>query len=118
MALAPILVRFYRTPTGREPVREWLQRIGRPDSTLIGRTLYRVQQGWPVGMPVCRSLGDGLYETRTDISDGRTARVFFGFTSGAIVALHGIIKKTQQTPDAALRLARERLADTLRSEDN
>jgi phage-related protein len=34
--------------------------------------------------------------------------VFFCFTEGRLVALHGIIKKTQKTPQADLDLARKR----------
>lgn len=106
---SPIPARFYRTENGREPVREWLQALGRPASRIIGETLLQVQFGWPVGMPICRSLGNGLYETRADLPDGRTARVFFTFGDDEIVMLHAFIKKTQKTPDADLRLARERL---------
>jgi phage-related protein len=68
----------------------------------------RVQFRWPVGMPLCRHLGDGLWEVRNDLSSNRIARVFFCLTEGRLVALHGIIKQTQKTPAADLELARKR----------
>lgn len=101
-------VRFYRTETGREPVREWLKELGRPDSMVIGEDIAVVQYGWPVGMPVCRPLGDGLYEVRSSLPGGRIARVLFFFAEDEIILTHGFIKKTQKTPDVDLRLARDR----------
>jgi phage-related protein len=71
----------------------------------------RVQFRWPVGMPLCRPLGEGLWEVRSDLTSNRIARVFLCFTRGEIVALHGFIKKTQKTPDAELKLARKRMQD-------
>lgn len=59
-------------------------------------------------MPLCRPLGDGLWELRTDLTGNRIARVFFCFTEGRLLALHGFIKKTQKTPDDELKLARKR----------
>jgi antitoxin HicB len=35
----------------------------------------RVQFRWPVGMPLCRSLGQGLWEVRSDLTSNRIARV-------------------------------------------
>ena len=54
--------------------------------------------GWPIGMPLCRSFGRGLWEVRSGLPGGRIARVIFAERDGAMVLLHGFIKKTQQTP--------------------
>ena len=62
--------------------------------------------GWPVGMPVCRPVGSGVYEVRSDLGRNRIARVLFYFDRlGQMVLLHGFIKKTQKTPDDDLELA-------------
>ncbi len=103
-----IPVVFYRTPAGAEVVRDWLRGLEDDDRNLIGQDLMRVQFRWPVGMPLCRPLGDGLWEVRSDLSSNRIARVFFCFAEGQLVALHGIIKKTQKTPQADLDLAHKR----------
>ena len=66
---------FFRTKTGREPVREWLQRLPVVERQAVGRDLLRAQWRWPVGMPLCRPLGKGLWEVRTDLPTDRTARV-------------------------------------------
>lgn len=99
---------FYRTSSGNVPVLEWLKRLGRPDSLLIGSDLRLVEEGWPIGMPVCRSLGDGLFETRSNLPNGRIARVIFFIKDGKMGILHGFIKKTQQTPHTDIELAKKR----------
>lgn len=106
-----LAVRFFCTKNGREPVREWLKELGWPDSLVIGEDIAVVQHGWPVGMPVCRPLGDGLYEVRSSLAGGRIARVLFLFADGEIILAHGFIKRTQKTPEPDLRLARNRKRD-------
>jgi len=99
---------FYRNEAGNEPVRDWLKELVQGDRLEIGMDLQRVQYRWPVGMPLCRALGEGLWEVRTRLPSKTIARVFICFHSGVLVALHGFIKKTQKTPDEELKIARKR----------
>jgi phage-related protein len=62
-------------------------------------------------MPVCRSLGKGLYEIRSDLTKGRIARVIFCVTGQRMVLLHGFVKKTQKTPKKDLDLALKRMKE-------
>jgi phage-related protein len=103
-----IPVVFYRTRAGVEVVRDWLRGLDDVDRNAIGQDLMRVQYRWPVGMPLCRSLGDGLWEVRSSLPNNRIARVLFSMHQGRIIALHGFIKKTQKTPPDDLALARRR----------
>ena len=98
---------FFRTKTGREPVREWLHSLPVVERQAMGRDLLRAQWRWPVGMPLCRPLGKGLWEVRTDMPTDRTARVLFCLYRDHLVALHGFIKKTRTTPQEELALARQ-----------
>jgi hypothetical protein len=68
---------FYQLESGREPVREFLLDLGKPNSTTIGNDIKTVEMGWPVGMPTCKNMGGGLWEVRSNISAGRIARVLF-----------------------------------------
>ena len=70
--------------------------------------LLRAQWRWPAGMPLCRAMGGGLWEIRTDLPTGRTARVLICFHREHLVALHGFIKKTRKTPEDDLTLAQKR----------
>jgi hypothetical protein len=42
------------------------------------------------GMPLCRPLGNGLWEVRTDLPTKRTARVLLCLYRAHLVALHGV----------------------------
>ena len=98
---------FYRTKAGGEPVREWLKALAQEDRKRVGEDIKTVEFGWPIGMPVCRPLGVGIYEVRTSLAQNRIARVLFYIDKkGRMVLLHGFIKKTQKTPDEDLELAR------------
>ena len=68
----------------------------------------RVQYGWPIGMPLCRSLKHGLWEVKTTLPGNKIARVIFCTYKNRIVVLHGFIKKTQKTPPNDIDLARKR----------
>jgi phage-related protein len=103
-----IPVVFYRTPAGTEAVRDWLRALNQTDRNAIGQDLMRVQYRWPVGMPLCRPMGDGLWEVRSDLPSHRIARVLISVHEGKILVLHGFIKKTRKTPDEDLALARKR----------
>ena len=101
---------FYRTASGWEPVREWLRGLDREARKVIGEDIKTVQYGWPLGMPLVRSLGDGLWEVRSRLQDG-IARVIFFAVRDVMVLVHGFIKKSQKTPKKELELARRRAAE-------
>lgn len=102
---------FFRTDGGTEPVREWLKNLPPEDRRELGTDLMRAQWRWPVGMPLCRPMGDGLWEIRTALPSNRIARVLLGVDDGVLVALHAFIKKTQKTPPPELAVARKRLKE-------
>jgi phage-related protein len=102
---------FYRTAAGNEPVRDWLLGLDVPSRHAIGMDLMRVQFAWPVGMPLVRPLGDGLFEVRTNLPDKTIARVLFCFHEGELFALHGFTKKTRAAPPDELKLGRKRKAE-------
>jgi len=106
-----ITVAFYRTPAGNEPVREWLKSLEAEDRLTVGTDIKTVEFGWPIGMPVSRALGGGLYEVRSNISSGRIARVIFAIVDSYMVLLNGFIKKTQKTPKEEIDLSLKRLKE-------
>lgn len=65
-------------------------------------------------MPHSRAFGDGLFELRPRGRSG-IGRAFYCFAIGQrIVILHAFVKKTQQTPDRELKLARTRRQQVIR----
>jgi phage-related protein len=75
-----IPVRFYRTEAGSEPVLEWLRSLDKTDRRVVGLDLMRVQVGWPLGMPLVRSLKDGLWEVRSTLRSQSIARLILCFS--------------------------------------
>ena len=110
--MAPQLKRlqafFYQTPMGREPVREWLKELTPEDRKVVGTDIKDVEFSWPLGKPLVDSLGRGLWEVRSSITDG-IARVIFHVEGSRMVLLHGFVKKTRKTPDREINLALKRM---------
>jgi phage-related protein len=98
---------FFQTESGKMPVREWLLSLDDADRKVIGDDIRTAEFGWPVGMPLCRSIAShkGLWEIRCNLSVGRIARVLFCVHNRRMVLLHGFIKKTQKTPVRELEVA-------------
>ena len=70
-----------------------------------------VEYGPSLRLPHSRSLGEGLFELRPRSRAG-VGRAFYCFMVGKrVTVLHAFIKKTQQTPDRELRVARKRLKE-------
>jgi len=106
-----IQVIFFRTETGGEPVRNWLKGLLPDDRKRIGEDIKTVEFGWPIGMPICRPMGQGIYEVRTRLLQNRTARVlFYVDKKSRMVLLHGFIKKTPKTPNEDLSLAKRNMS--------
>ena len=99
---------FYRSDSGREPVREWLKGLEAEDRRVIGEDIKDVEFSWPIGMPLVRPLGRDLWEVRSSLPQGRIARVVFCTEHGRMMLLHGFIKKTQKTPQREIALALKR----------
>lgn len=103
-------VRFYRSQSGAEPVRDWLMKLDKPSRRVIGADIKTVQFGWPLGMPLVRKLGPGLWEVRSRVPQG-IARVLFTTRGRVLVLLHGFIKKSQRTPTTDLDVALQRVKE-------
>ena len=102
---------FFALPSGREPVRDWLKDLDSEDRKVVGEDIKDVEYGWPIGMPLCRPLGNGLWEVRSDLRHGRIARVIFCVLTREMVLLHAFIKKTQKTPYGDIEIALKRKKD-------
>lgn len=105
--------RFYVSAVDRNPVRDWILSLPRPDRHVIGKDIQRIEFEWPLGRPHCAPLKHGLWEVRSDLSGNRIARVIFCMGEGHMILLHGFIKKSQNTPQPDLALALKRMKELL-----
>ena len=104
---------FYRSLSGKEPVRDWIKDLDAMDQKLIGRDIATLEFCWPVAQPKCKPMkgSKGLWEIRLNISDKRIARVLFCLHEGKMILLHGFVKKSQKTLEKDLDLATIRMKE-------
>lgn len=98
---------FYCESNGHEPVRKWLKSLDKEIRGIIGKDICTVQEGWPLGMPLVGSLGNGLWEVRITVPNG-IARIVFVTKANTMILLHGFTKKTQKIQSKDLNIARIR----------
>ena len=103
-------VKFYKSLSGNEPVREWLRSLSKDLKRIIGEDIRTAQIVWPLGMPTVKHISGKLWEVRSSIPNG-IARVFFTVRGGDMVLLHAFFKKSQKTPPQELETAKRRLKD-------
>lgn len=51
-----IRAKFFANENGTMPVREWLLKLSDQDRKIIGVDIATAEFGWPIGMPLCRSI--------------------------------------------------------------
>ena len=90
-------------------MREWLKNLNADERKIIGEDIKEVEFSWPIGMPLVRSVGRGLWEVRSTLPQGRIARVLFCVTGEQMVLLQGFIKKSQKNPNREIDLALQRM---------
>ena len=70
-----------------------------------------VEHGPNLKLPYSRAFGDGLFKLRPRGRSG-ISRAFYCFLVGRrVIVLHAFIKKSQQTPDHEIKIARKRLKE-------
>ena len=102
--------RDYRTESGARPVKDFLLSLPDEDRAAILAEMEHVRQ---YGKAVARHLRGEIYEVRV-FYNTKAYRILFaceGRFNQILLSLEGFQKKTQQTSNAAIRLAEQRLAD-------
>jgi phage-related protein len=108
-----ISVVFYKNYSGKEPVRDFLSEFNKHDKKIIGTDIVIIEFGWPIGMPVCKAIGNGLYEVRSTVSSKREVRILFFILGSEMYLLHGFIKKSKKTPIKEIELAVTRMKEVV-----
>lgn len=102
--------RDYRTPTGRSPVREFIDELSDLDAEEVAAAMKDVRKN---GLKAARHLRREIYEVRAEGKD-ESYRILFaqqGRRGQILLALVPLSKKTQTTPARFIDLAENRLRD-------
>jgi len=62
-------------------------------------------------MPLCRSLGKGLWEIRSSLADNLEARLLFYLKDDCIRVVNGFLKKMRKTSREEIELALKRMKE-------
>ncbi len=105
-------IEFYKTPSGNSPVEEWLDDLSIESKVEILRVIKLLKElGIDLEMPYVKPLQGKLYELRVKDKDGIYRVLYFATSGRKFVLLHGIVKKTQKTPQKEIDLATKRMKD-------
>ena len=69
------------------------------------------EHGPSLRLPHSRALGEGLFELRPRGRSGIGRALYCFLVGQRVVVVHAFIKKTQETPDKELKLARKRFKE-------
>lgn len=105
-------VRFFKTASGAEPVRDYLRGLSKGDRRKVGIAIRDIQEhGFEGSTVTMRSLGEKLWELKIDAQ-----RIFYVVLMGpAMVLLHAYRKQGQKAPHGELDVARTRAKEALSS---
>ena len=105
-----IAVRFYKTESGNEPVKEWLLSLDKEERKIIGTDVKTVEFGFPIGMPLVKKIDTKhkLWEVRSSLHSDKIARVIFTIYKDCMILLHGFIKKEQKLSEKDKNIAIQR----------
>lgn len=98
----------YYSPRVLAAIESWPAGIQADYARLIELLM---EHGPDLGMPHSRSLGQRLFELRPHGTEG-IGRALYCFAAGRkITVVHAFVKKTQQTPEHDLKIARARVKE-------
>ena len=102
--------RDYQTESGARPIKDFLLALPAEDRAAILAEMEYVREH---GKSVARHVQKDIYEVRA-IYNTKAYRILFaceGRFNHILLSLEGFQKKTQETPEAKIKLAEKRLAD-------
>ena len=103
---------FYETEDGKEPVAEFLDSLEpKMNAKLIGLMELLEEKGTELREPYSAPLGDGIFELRCKLGSNITRTLYFFYVGKRIIVTNGFVKKTQKTPPAEIKLAKDRRKD-------
>ncbi len=119
MASATKKIYFYKLPSGKEPVRDFLKELSKNDRAKVGALLFELQIEHKLSMPHAKYLGKQLWELRVVCESGNARVFYFCSVHDYLVLLHAFMKKSNKTPAKELDLAldRKRYVELLEAHD-
>ncbi len=110
---------FYKKKDGTEPAKDFILSLDVKMRAKMLRTVVLLRDnGNNLREPESKALGDGIMELRAKVGTDISRVLYFFVVGRKAVLTNGFIKKTQQTPRAAIELAKRYRADHLGRKEN
>ncbi len=102
-----MIIKVYRTASGRSPVEDYLLRLPKPDRAEVIETFKAIEK-YGLSAPISmRQIRGKLWEIRIS----QTRIFYLVVETGTMVLLHAYKKQGQKTPDREIETALRRMAE-------
>lgn len=102
------VVGFYEKEDGSSPVEDFLNSLDNGMRSKLLMILKVLQEkGNQLREPYSKHLDDGIFEIRGKVGSDISRVLYFFYYGGKIILTNGFIKKTQKTPVAEIKKAKE-----------
>lgn len=110
---------FFDKEDGTEPAREFLQSIDKKMRTKLLVAIDMLADNGPLlREPYSKHIDDGIFELRAKVGSDISRVLYFFVVGRKVVLTNGFVKKSQRTPPAEIRRAKQYRADFLSREDD
>jgi phage-related protein len=107
-------IKYYLTPSGRNPVNEFARSISKEDQGRFVEVFLGIQEyGLEYDRVIFRQLEGKLWEIKFSAKGGGYRIAYVVIEKDSMVWLHAFKKKSQKTPKADLEVAKRRAKEVL-----
>lgn len=107
-------VRYYRTPSGKSPIEEFLAGLSEHTRLEVADDVILLEGGKTLSMPLSRNLSSitqGLHELRFRDKAGQVRVIYFIKKGEVIYLIYAFRKKTQDIPKKELEIILKRIRE-------
>lgn len=109
---------FYDKADGSEPAKDFLLSLDKKMMAKLFVAIDMLADNGPfLREPYSKPLGDGIFELRAKVGSDISRVLYFFVVGRRAVLTNGFIKKTQKTPPAEIKRAKQYRAEFLSRED-
>ena len=111
------IIDYYKDTRGNEPVKEFLNSLSLSARVKMMRLIeFLAERGVLLKEPYTKQIRGKIRELRVKDKQGAVRVLYFTYTGKRFILLHGLIKKTDKTPEGDIEIAEKRMNDFINRE--
>lgn len=112
-------VDFYDKTDGTRPARDFILSLPVKMRAKMARTISMLEScGTDLREPHSKHLDDGIFELRAKVGSDISRVLYFFVIGRKAILTHGFVKKTQKTPPAEIKRAKDYRTEYLNRKDS